>query len=148
MPGAVFSPDGKWLAYTSEGSSGAAVYVQPVPPTGAKYQISNDTESGHHPVWSPDGKELFFNPGPGFQLRVVRVVTQPAFSVGEATTFSLRFKGAGSSSERPYDISHDGKRLLGLIDATQADQSGKPETPQIRMVLNWGEELKRLVPVR
>ena len=50
--------------------------------------------------------------------------------------------------ERPYDISRDGKRFLGLIDATQTDPSGKPEPPQIRMVLNWSEELKRLVPAR
>ena len=149
VPGAVFSPDGKWVAYTSEGRSGRdAVYVQPVPPTGAKYQISNDTENGHHPVWSPDGKELFFSFGPLLQLRVVRVVTRPAFSVGEATTFSLGFNMTAPNFERPYDISRDGKRFLGLIDATQTDPSGKPEPPQIRMVLNWSEELKRLVPAR
>jgi hypothetical protein len=36
------------------------VIVQPVPATGARYQVSTTTETGHHPFWSPDGKELFY----------------------------------------------------------------------------------------
>jgi len=56
------SPDGKWIAYTLRGRTGpspTAVFMQPVPATGAVYQITEDNDRGHHPFWSPDGKELF-----------------------------------------------------------------------------------------
>ena len=149
LPGAVFSPDGKWVAYASgEGRTLSALYVQPFPPTGARYQISKNEEFGHHPAWSPDGKELFFVAGVN-RLHVVSISTQPAFSVGEAVVLTLPFGlGALPSVERPFDVSRDGQRFLSLIDATQAAQSGKPEVPQIRAVLNWSEELKRLVLTR
>jgi Tol biopolymer transport system component len=65
LTGAVFSPDGRWVAYASSGRSLSAVYVQPFPPTGAKYQISKNADDGHHPIWSPDGAELLFGLGAG-----------------------------------------------------------------------------------
>ena len=99
-------------------------------------------------MWSPDGKELFFSPGPAPRLHVVGISTQPAFSVGEAVALTLPFALAPPSVERPFDISRDGQRFLGLIDATQAAQSGKPEVPQIRIVQNWSEELKAKVPTK
>ena len=69
LTGAVFSPDGRWVAYASrEGRTSSAVYVQPFPPTGAKYQISKNAEDGHHPVWSPDGAELCVHAGPGYSI--------------------------------------------------------------------------------
>jgi Tol biopolymer transport system component len=52
-----FSPDGKWIAYTSIETGRFEVFVQPFPLTGAKYQISK--QGGGHALWSPDGKELF-----------------------------------------------------------------------------------------
>ena len=149
LPGAVFAPDGKWVAYaSSEGRTRSALYVQPFPPTGAKYQISKNEEFGHHPVWSPDGKELFFAPGAGPRLHVVSIATQPAFSFGEAVAITRPFLNAGPWLERPFDISRGGQRFLGLIDAAQAALSGGPQAPQIRVVQNWQEELKRLVPTR
>ena len=149
VTGAVFSPDGKWVAYASrEGRISSAVYVQPFPPTGAKYQISKNEDFGAHPVWSPDGKELFFAPGPGPRLNVVSISTQPAFSFGEAVALTRPFVNTPSQFERPFDISRDGQRFLGLIDATQAAQSAGPQAPEIRVVLNWLEELKAKVPTK
>src|SRR5262249_21446869 len=60
---AVFSPDGRWVAYSAreKGRLRNSLYVQPFPPTGAKYQINRE-EDGHHPLWSSDGKRLFYNP--------------------------------------------------------------------------------------
>jgi Tol biopolymer transport system component len=149
LPGAVFSPDGRWVAYASrEGRTSGAVYVQPFPPTGAKYQISKNADDGHHPVWSPDGAELLFMPGPGSsRLNAVRVTTQPSFTFGEAMPVPRPFQGASGSFERPYDISRDGRHFLGLIDAAQT-QSGAPAAEQIQVVLNWSEELKQRVPTR
>jgi len=148
LTGAVFSPDGRWVAYASrEGRTSSAVYVQPFPPTGAKYQISKNAEDGHHPMWSPDGAELVFTPGPVPRLDAVRVTTQPSFTFGEATPVPRPFLNLGPGLERPYDISRDGQRFLGLIDAAQT-QAGAPAAPQIQVVLNWFEELKRLVPTK
>ncbi len=146
LPGAVFSPDGKWVAYASrEGRALSAVYVQPFPPDGAKYQISKNEEGGHHPLWSPDGKELYYNPGPVRNFHVVSISTQPAFSFGETVMFARPVLGGAPTAERTFDISRDGQRLLGLIATTQ---SGGVETPQIQVVLNWFDELKRRVPVK
>src|SRR5262245_25884770 len=55
------SPDERWLAYVSDETGRFEVYVQPLPPTGAKFQITK--EGGEHPVWSPDGRELVYNRG-------------------------------------------------------------------------------------
>lgn len=93
LTGAVFSPDGRWVAYASrEGRTSSAVYVQPFPPTGAKYQISKNAEDGHHPMWSPDGAELVFQPGPGNRLDAVRVTTHPASPSAKPSPSQLRFK--------------------------------------------------------
>ena len=145
--GAVFSPDGRWVAYASqEGRALSAVYVQPFPPTGAKYQISKNADDGHHPVWSPDGTELLFSRNLGVPMAAVRVTTQPSFAVGEAIPVETLFQRAAPGVERPYDISRDGQHFLGLIDAAQT-LSGAPAAQQIHVVLNWFEELKARVPV-
>ena len=75
---AMFSPDGRWVAYQigEPGASGeGTTYVQPFPPTGTKYQIAR----GGRPLWSRDGKELFFVPAPG-RFMVVTVRTAPSFT--------------------------------------------------------------------
>lgn len=147
--GAVFSPDGKWVAYTVGDEAvqrSRAVYVQPFPATGAKYKISKDADDGHHPLWSPDGKELFFTPGPGSPLEAVAVSTQPAFSFGESGKVARRFLALGPSYPRPWDISRDGQRFLGLSESQTDGLVAQDQ--QIRVVVNWFEELKRKVPVK
>jgi hypothetical protein len=98
-------------------------------------------------MWSPDGAELLFTPGPGSVLNVVRVTTRPSFTFGEATPVPRLFVSRAPNLERPFDISHDGRRFLGLIDAAQA-QTGAPAALQIQVVLNWFEELKAKVPTK
>ncbi len=74
---AMFSPDGRWVAYQigeAELAEGTT-YVQPFPPTGTKYQIAR----GGRPLWSRDGKELFFVPAPG-RFMAVTVRTDPNFT--------------------------------------------------------------------
>ena len=146
LTGAVFSPNGRWVAYASqEGRASSAVYVQPFPPTGVKYQISKNADGGHHPMWSPDGAELLFNVGPVASLSAVRITTQPSFTFGEAMPVPRPFQGTPANFERPYDISRDGQRFLGLIEAAQT-QSGAAAGQQIQVVLNWFEELKARAP--
>jgi hypothetical protein len=58
------------------------------------------------------------------------------------------FVERGPGFERNNDITRDGKRVLGVVAAGSAAASGAPAAPQIQVVLNWQEELKRLVPTR
>ena len=75
----------------------------------------------------------------------MRITTQPSVTFGEAMPVPRPFQSAAANFERPFDISRDGQRFLGLIEAAQT-QSGAPAAPQIQVVLNWFEELKARVP--
>jgi serine/threonine-protein kinase len=141
---AEFSPDGRWFAYLSNEAKSEQVYVQPFPPTGAKYQISR--EHSHAPVWSPNGKELFYYDVDARKLVAVTIQTQPSFSFG--VPVPLPFEGMLQQGfERQYDVSPDGKRFLVLLPATPDERESRP-TQQINIVLNWFEELKQRVPTR
>jgi Tol biopolymer transport system component len=128
--GAEFSPDGRWLAYQSNESGQAEIYVRPFPGPGGKWQIS--TEGGGAPCWARNGRELFYYYGN--KMMAVDTKTEPTFAAGKPRLlFEGRFGG--------YDVSQDGQRFLMI-------QAVEPELPatQINLVLNWFEELKRMVP--
>jgi len=146
LTGATFAPDGKWIAYASRQERvSSAVYVQPFPPTGARYQISKNEDDAHHPLWSPDGAELFFTPGAGTRIHAVHVSTQPSFTFGEAVSINRLFTNNAPQVERPFDGGRDGQHFLGLIEPSQA-QSDISRGQQIQVVLNWFEELKARLP--
>jgi Tol biopolymer transport system component len=138
---AAVSPDGRWVAYTVRAKGRAFVYVQPVPATGAKYQVS---EGGHHPLWSPDGSELHYFPGAN-RLVGVRVSTQSAFSVSDPQPIARGFTANTSNdSGRNHDFTPDGHIIASL---SAAEVPGNVTTAgQIEVVLNWLEELKARVP--
>jgi serine/threonine-protein kinase len=130
-----FSPDGKWLAYVSDESGIDQVYVQAFPGPGSKVQVS--TDGGREPVWSPDGRELFFTNGDRWLTADVR--TQPAFA---AATPRLLIEARYERPSGPmpnYDISPDGRRIL-----TVKGSAPENATSQITVVLNWFDELRRL----
>ena len=74
-----FSPDGKWLAYSSNESGRREIYVQPYPGPGGKWQIS--TDGGQEPVWNPKGGELFYRSGS--KIMAVQVDTKSGFAAGK-----------------------------------------------------------------
>ena len=132
------SPDGRWLAYTSNDAGRYDVYVRPTSTAEGRWQIS--TEGGVEPVWSASGSELFYRHGD--HLLAVDVVTHPTFAHGKPRTL---FKGRYALGEvkddtRAYDVAPDGQRFLMLKSETE------PSTGDLKVVVNWSEELKRLVP--
>jgi serine/threonine-protein kinase len=141
--GPVFSPDGRWLAYMSRESDTPQVYVQPFPKTGAIHRVTQ--QGGRHPLWSPDGTELFYLNGS--LLMGIDIATEPAFSFGTEQAFGMRGFLDPNSPTRPYDITPDGQRFLMVFPADQADLVAETPDDQINIVLNWFEELKERVPV-
>ena len=134
---AMFSPDGEWLAYVSDETGRSEVYVRALNGT-EKHQISS--EGGTEPVWSRNGKELFYRNGN--RMMAVAVETQPTFRPG-ATSLLFQKASAGryfSDLNANYDVSLDGRRFL-IVEPVD------PFRPtEITLVQNWFEELKRLVP--
>jgi hypothetical protein len=76
----------------------------------------------------------------------VPVTTTPTFSFGDPVIITRPFLNAPPTMERTYDMSRDGKRILGL--RTDVGSDGRPLAPQVRVVLNWFEELKARVPLK
>ncbi|MFB3141670.1 MAG: TolB family protein, partial [Acidobacteriota bacterium] len=133
-----FSPDGKWLAYVSGELGRNQVYVRPYPGPDIKFSVSEEAEGGGEPVWSPDGRELFYRSGD--RMMAVSIQTEPTFRAGRP---EVLFEGSYRTTPVPaglqyYDISPDGQRFLMI--------KREREEAQINVVLNWFEELKRLVP--
>jgi dipeptidyl aminopeptidase/acylaminoacyl peptidase len=149
----LFSPDGKWIAYTI-GVPGAArgpnrgVYVQPFPPTGAIYQLPQ-RGLDFHPVWTRDGGEIVWVPSASVaQHAVVALSTKGGFTFGSPTAFPARVTGRQTSGQRRlYDILPDG-RLVGAVDPSDPLSATGAMYSEIRVVLNWLEELKQRVPTR
>jgi serine/threonine-protein kinase len=104
----MISPDGRWLAYVSDESGRDEVYVQPFPEGAGRWTIS--TGGGREPVWSPDGRELFYRRGN--TVMAVAVTATPAFQAGRPEVlFQGRFQ-QGVYGSHGYDISPDGQRFL------------------------------------
>lgn len=85
-----FSPDGRWIAYTSRVDL-ALVFIQPVPSTGARYQVSAMNDLGHHPFWAPNGKELFYFGLMGNWLLSVPITIGSSATVGTAVRVVLNW---------------------------------------------------------
>ena len=140
------SPDGRWLAYTSITPGGRPdVFVRPFPNVeGGRWQIS--TSGGYSPLWSADGRQLFFiNIGRTFS---VPVETEPTFRPGTPTVmFDLPQLYRGRSVRRQWDIARNGVRFM-VLNPGDGAATGEPSQPRMVVVLNWFEELKSLVSTR
>jgi len=126
-----FSPDGQSVAYVSDESGRDEVYVQAFPDGGDKQTVS--TNGGQAPRWSPDGRSLYYFSGDRFMA-----VDISAEVIGDAVPlFSGRY-GVGSATGTQYDLHPDGRRFL---------MAAGNATDEIRIILNWNQELDRLAPV-
>jgi dipeptidyl aminopeptidase/acylaminoacyl peptidase len=144
--GAVFSPDSRWVAYSvREGARSNVVFVQPYPATGAMFQVSANSEDGHHQVWARDGQELYYTPGPGPVLVAVPVTTRDRFQPGQPTVLPRPFRNDSPTAMRTYDAASQG-RFLGLTGEGRSDSASG--AGQIHIVLNWFRELNARAPIR
>jgi dipeptidyl aminopeptidase/acylaminoacyl peptidase len=137
-----FSPDGRWIAYASNESGRNEIYVQAYPGPGAKVQVS--TDGGTDAAWRPKGGELYYREGD--KMMAVEVSTAGAFHAAKPKAlWSGRYAhGLGSQCGPPgstssnYDVSADGERFLMI-------KQDEVSPAQINVVLNWTEELKRIL---
>ena len=131
---AQFSPDGRFLAYTSDQQGQTDVYVGTVPASGAVWQVS--TSGGSMPRWRRDGRELFYRAVDGTLMVVsfgTGVGARGAAAVDERTAPKALFKGipsSGNSQIFTYAAADDGQRFL-------VGASRKADQPPITMVVNW-----------
>ena len=144
------SPDGRWIAYTTNESGEHEVYVRPFPDIEkGRWQVS--TNNGENPLWSPDGKELFYqNEG---SVMAVAVETEPTFNPGKPELlFQGRYFDTSNFSLHTWDIHPDGDKFLMIkppqtttAESTEEEPAPAPQ-PKITVVLNWFEYLKDRVP--
>ena len=135
----IVSPDGRWLAYESDKSGQLEIYVRPFPGVDdGEWRVS--TGGGRQPVWTRNGNELFYVARDGSLLTVSVESRGSAWSTGALQKLLDNRYFSGGGVPRQYDVAPDGQRLLVL------KQAGDHGSPQIFVVLNWHEELKRLVP--
>ena len=121
-----FSPDGRFVAYSSNESGRSEIYVQPYPGPGGRWQVS--TAGGADPVWRRDGKELFYL-SPDRKLMAVAVKAGATFEAeAPQALFDARIR---EDPDRHFDVSADGQRFLITMPL------GDDSTPPITLVQNW-----------
>ncbi len=148
-----FSPDGRWVTYASTESAGGmlspgrGVFIQPFPATGSTYPVPK-ARIDFHPVWSPDGSQIFYVSAAAEPFVAVSVQTQGGVTFGAPTEVppAVPRPRLTLNDVRGYDLLPDGK-FLGLVPVGDQDIAGLLPRQEIGVVLNWFEELKRLVPV-
>jgi serine/threonine-protein kinase len=140
-----FSPDGHWLAYCSDKSGRSELYVQAYPGPGNPVLVSTDGAS--EPVWSRDGKELFYR-NAGKMMSVRFRTSGPNFEPEKAAPL-FDTSPLSTLPTRMYDVSPDGRFLMvqPIPDQT-SDRDKKIFPSNLRVVLNWPEELHRLLTPR
>jgi eukaryotic-like serine/threonine-protein kinase len=131
------SSDGRYVAYVSDESGRNEVYALPMSGKGGRVAIS--IEGGTGPVWSRDGRELFYRAGD--DLMSVQVKTTPSLVVGERRKL-LDMAAYDSGYFHEFDVSADGQRFLLM----QTEPDARPT--RLNVVLNWSEELKQRVSVK
>jgi serine/threonine-protein kinase len=132
-----FSPDGHWLAYTSNESGLVEVYVRPYPGPGGRLLISSD--GGTEPVWSHTGRELFYRHGD--QMMSVAIATAPVLTAGSSR---MLFEGsylATDTGGAGYDVAPDGRFLM--VEPVERERP----VAAIDVVINWFDDVRRRVPV-
>ncbi|HYT68744.1 MAG TPA: protein kinase [Vicinamibacterales bacterium] len=132
--GPEFSPDGKWVAYVSNESGDEDIYVVPYPGPGAKHRIT--VKGGASPVWSRDGRELFFQTSEGLMAVPVTAGADIAFGAPRRLFGGDFMIDSREDGPRAYDVAPDGKRFL-MFRSTFPDTA----PPAFHVLLGWASSL-------
>jgi Tol biopolymer transport system component len=133
------SPDGRWLAYSSNDSGRMEVYLRPFPAPDQRWQVS--PQGGTQPVWNPNGRELFYRDGDKMMAVKVNVSADAAPALSEPELLFERPYSYGAGITIPnYDVSADGQRFLMV-----KEDAG---VRHLNLILNWTDELEHRVPAR
>ena len=130
------SPDGRWIAYDSDESGSAEVYVRPFPDL-AEGQVTVSVGGGSSPVWAPNGEELFYRGREAIMAVTVHESGDTRFDTPRPL-FADRYS---VGNRRKYDIAPDGRFLM----VRTRDRA--PQSVSLHVVLNWLEELRERVRV-
>ena len=128
---AEFSPDGKWVAYTSDGSGRREIYVQTFPPNGNRWRIS--PHGGEQPKWRHDGKELYYLAPDGKLMAVALPQKGSLEDVAPAAILETQLRPSRLGND--YDVAPDGERFL--LNLPVRDSQSAPLT----VLGNWPSEL-------
>jgi len=131
------SPDGRWLAYTSNETGQYEIYVQRFPDGGGKRLVSNGGGTG--PRWRRDGRELFYyaRNGVGGKLMAARVRSGESFETGAVVSLFEFIGGTQIVGSAPYAVTGDGQRFL-INEFVET----KPNAP-LTVMVNWSADLRR-----
>jgi len=134
-----FSPDGRWLAYTSVDTGNPEIYVRPFPGPGSQWQISSS--GGQWPTWSRNGRELFFRQNE--KIMVVRYsAVGHSFRADKPELWS-EVPITNRGPQRNFDLHPDGKRFVILKVPASA---GEEKRDKVVFILNFFDELRRVAP--
>jgi len=126
-----FSPDGRWMTYSSNESGRSEIYVEPVPGPGGRWQIS--TNGGEQPRWVRSGREIVYRNGT--KMMSAAVQTQPKFGAAKPVElFDRKFDRGGTVGG--YDVSPDGQTFV----MTRSEHANPTE---IRIVVGWSADHSR-----
>ena len=131
----MFSPNGRWLAYVSNDSGKNEVYVRSFPGPGGKWPISS--EGGTEPVWAPDGRELFYRNNE--KMMAVPIESTSDFSPGVPVVLFEHRTTLSPVHVPEYSVTADGRHFI-------MGQGSAFALTRLNVVVNWADELKRLVP--
>jgi Tol biopolymer transport system component len=131
-----FSPDGRWIGYVSKQTGRDEVYVRSSSGEGSIWTISN--AGGVEPIWSADGRELFYRADD--KMMAVDVAATSPLSFGKP---HVLFEGSylfGATESQGFDVSRDGRRFLMLKPERRF------EALPLSVIVNWFDDLRRRVP--
>jgi Tol biopolymer transport system component len=145
QPTAVFSPDGRWLAYsTTEQGPTPQLFVSSFREAGSKHQIT--TDGGGMPLWSSDKKQIVYLGGPNRYL-VLDIQTEPTVSSGKHSPLPVNGIIRPLPGMRNFDLTPEGKLLVVVPGFSKSENNAPRPMLQINVVLNWIEELKKRLPI-
>ena len=138
-----FSPDGRWVAYTSNEAGTYQVYVRAFPDKGGRWQVSS--AGGSYPLWSPNGHELFFRTGDNQVMVANYTLNGDSFVPDKPRLWSeKRMVNFGLIGTASYDIAPDANRIAALmpVETSESQQAQN----HVVFLMNFFDELRRKAP--